>query len=785
VKGKKYFNANPLTAFDYFAANTSISDPDDGVYDGTQQWFNLMRGDLPRPQYPAGTPFYTSSGYATDHGIVTSYCLSGDPTAGEGWIDGYDVQAADRRIVSVHGPITLHLHDTAEVVIALIGGIGADNLSSVKVLKYNTTYAQFAFNNLFVLPAPPPNPQVSLSNFDENIVLNWANAKAQEIEASDNSGFKFEGYNVYQLPSPSAAKSTWVRIATYDIKGDNVTVIIAPSLDANSGVIVTAPVQFGSESGIKRTITIDKDYVRQRPLVNSQEYYYAVSAYSYNPDWSDPASPNKAPFPSLESSPIVITAVPHIPDPGVRYPTKPGDTLAVTHVSSGLLSEGKVYPIVVAPDKLTGHVYKVTFQPSGNSTVWSVIDSTDNNTVKLSGQSNTTGDADYLVVDGVQVVVYSPTGFRDFAETANASGPLASPVYASYAFNSNGFPNTEDYPDGDRPPSDEQVSGAYWGICTGATAAQDASYEYFLSRTLRDGGNNAVFSGRDFEIRFTAAGGYAYDAFGNDVIMHVPFEIWNLGYTSAASDDFKMIPLLYDVNLDGVFDLDGEDHPVSGGDNDPETDWIYWYNPTDETPGTAGYDAFAARIAAGDTVGAENLIGDEVMARTTLVGWNLGSVGDTTFPLNIPAAQRLPETGTIIRISSLKPSTPSDEFIYTATAPTYNAETAKADVNLINVFPNPYYGLNARETSRLNKYVTFNHLPPRATIRIFNLAGILVTTIEKDDATSQLAMWNLKNQNNLPVASGIYVAYIDMPDLGKSKVLKLAIVQEEQILPTY
>ena len=109
---------------------------------------------------------------------------------------------------------------------------------------------------------------------------------------------------------------------------------------------------------------------------------------------------------------------------------------------------------------------------------------------------------------------------------------------------------------------------------------------------------------------------------------------------------------------------------------------------------------------------------------------------------------------------------------------------ANAETDKINVFPNPYFGMNIRETSRLNKFVTFNHLPASATIRIFTLSGVLVKTITKNDPT-QFTTWNLLNDHNLPVASGIYIVYIDMPSLGKSKILKLALIQEEQILPNY
>jgi hypothetical protein len=56
--------------------------------------------------------------------------------------------------------------------------------------------------------------------------------------------------------------------------------------------------------------------------------------------------------------------------------------------------------------------------------------------------------------------------------------------------------------------------------------------------------------------------------------------------------------------------------------------------------------------------------------------------------------------------------------------------------------------------------------------------------IEKDDA-SQNVDWDLTNQYALPVASGVYIAHIDLPDLGKEKILKIALIQEEQILLSY
>ncbi len=110
---------------------------------------------------------------------------------------------------------------------------------------------------------------------------------------------------------------------------------------------------------------------------------------------------------------------------------------------------------------------------------------------------------------------------------------------------------------------------------------------------------------------------------------------------------------------------------------------------------------------------------------------------------------------------------------------------AKEDVGKVNVFPNPYYGFQYRETAPNNKYVTFSHLPDNAIIRIFDISGVLVRTINHVSTSGQFDTWNLQNDSNLPIASGIYIVYVDMPDLGTTKVLKLAVIQEQQILKVY
>ncbi|MBU1099829.1 MAG: T9SS type A sorting domain-containing protein [Bacteroidetes bacterium] len=147
---------------------------------------------------------------------------------------------------------------------------------------------------------------------------------------------------------------------------------------------------------------------------------------------------------------------------------------------------------------------------------------------------------------------------------------------------------------------------------------------------------------------------------------------------------------------------------------------------------------------------------------------------------------------------------PGTEYHYAITSYSYNPEAwglnmsyesspnyitvtmgtnAGADIEKINVFPNPYYGANPNELTRYQRYVTFSHLPEQATIKIFNLAGQLVKTIYKTEL-GQFQRWDLMNEFNILVPGGIYIAYIEMPTLGETKILKLAIIPEK-IIPDW
>jgi hypothetical protein len=457
----------------------------------------------------------------------------------------------------------------------------------------------------------------------------------------------------------------------------------------------------------------------------------------------------------------------------VRYQTAYGDTLAP--VTKAGTSDGFVVPVVVDPKLSTGHTYQVSFNADAT---WNLTDKTSNR-VLISNVADQNADALSPIVDGLQIRVSgAPNDAKDFQHVANPSGPISPPSYVGFStFNSQGFPDPDESRGG---AAIADFGGGRWGIHTGGASGDNTYLGRFRPRTFRND-DFTRFVPYDFEIRFTAAGGKAYLAFSSLAVINVPFELWNIGIGTPndPSDDFRMIPWVNDADASGSFQLMKLDHGVSGGDNDPYTSWIYWMDPNPKTPGHAGYDAF---VAAGAAYDGSQGTGGEVMARMVLVNINGGSISDPTWPAN--ANSLMPPTGNVLRIISTKPNTPSVTFSFTAPAVQSGvADVQKADLNRINVFPNPYYCINSQETSRFDKFVTFINMPQQATVRIFNLAGQLARVLHKNDASSFMK-WDLLNEINYPVASGMYIAYIDIPGVG-SKVLKLAVIQEQELLDLY
>jgi hypothetical protein len=103
------------------------------------------------------------------------------------------------------------------------------------------------------------------------------------------------------------------------------------------------------------------------------------------------------------------------------------------------------------------------------------------------------------------------------------------------------------------------------------------------------------------------------------------------------------------------------------------------------------------------------------------------------------------------------------------------------DFNLseVHAVPDPYLSTSQYDLSPTSKNISFVNLPPRATIRVYTLTGVLVDVIDHNDPTGGgRARWGLRNRNNQFIASGVYFFHVVTPDkdeyVGKFTVVNFA-----------
>jgi hypothetical protein len=122
-------------------------------------------------------------------------------------------------------------------------------------------------------------------------------------------------------------------------------------------------------------------------------------------------------------------------------------------------------------------------------------------------------------------------------------------------------------------------------------------------------------------------------------------------------------------------------------------------------------------------------------------------------------------------IETVNDGLPLYTFNTESIAPTLSKTIGQDKLSEIKAVPNPYYAYSEYETGRLEYLIKVINLPQECTINIFTVNGVLVRTFEKDDPTSSSIDWDLKNQDGIPIASGLYIIHVNAPGLGET-VLK-------------
>ena len=111
--------------------------------------------------------------------------------------------------------------------------------------------------------------------------------------------------------------------------------------------------------------------------------------------------------------------------------------------------------------------------------------------------------------------------------------------------------------------------------------------------------------------------------------------------------------------------------------------------------------------------------------------------------------------------------------------PQRSAASVKA--SQVRAVPNPYFAHSAYEQTQFNRRIRFLNCPAQCKIRIYNLAGQLIRTLEKDDPSTSVIEWDILTRNSLPVGSGIYIYHVEAPGAGESIGRVVVFMEKERL----
>ncbi|MFH1196741.1 MAG: hypothetical protein V1720_13650 [bacterium] len=431
---------------------------------------------------------------------------------------------------------------------------------------------------------------------------------------------------------------------------------------------------------------------------------------------------------SLNSSPTFIESPTKIfrVIPGkekIDYTTPYSSEGKLLFQPDGETIDSKIEIMVVDPSAITGDEYKLSFRLEESDVLqplrYTLTNSTTNDTLIYDSDLITTDTLNKPIIDGFMILIDNSIQDSVVRHGIDKKHSIKDIIEVSSG----------------KSVMDVYNSTNKWKIKKRA-GVQD------MRKDINWQGNVTYDS---YELRFTPTGSEYYTTgyiqqsgiFQDDPKGKgtVPFEAWRIG-----KDDEERLMIK-------VWDKENKDSVLTHNVTTNEWERIFIYEPSEPY-------AEPLQQSSGLSEAAQHLLG------------------------NLIIEGEMPEVGTVIRITTFRPIVEGDEVtIQLEKANTNNTTIAKERKDEISVFPNPYFAGN---NTTGQDYVRFTGLPVKATIRIYSLAGVFIRKYEKEDM-SQYIDWDVRNEHGEMVASGIYIAYIEMPGIG-NKILKVAVINGKEYL---
>jgi hypothetical protein len=624
-------------------------------------------------------------------------------------------QNANTEIMWGSGYFTMPPGETQRFSMAILLAFTLDEL------RENHKWATTAYSENYNFSKAPPIPNVLAVVGDKRVTLTWDNL-AEKFKDSIK-GEAFEGYKIYRSTDPSFADMPLIT----DGKGNALGRKPLAQFDLKNGIKGYSPVplpgsgvQFylGDDTGLQHTWT-------DTTAINGFTYYYAVTSYDHGdvPKGISPTECSKSIIVSADADPVlgmnVVRVRPEAPVAGYKPAKLDSVKLLIRPNGSGTATGSVSYKIFNLDSLPDGRKFQITFEDTVMKN-FTIPGSAAGVTVNVP-LSPVTKNYTLVDVTSGDTLLNKCTIFRP--DTGNVETTVRG--FEVVIFNA--------------PALVIDSARTGWN--------RSDIFKYSLT-AFKSGKIDGKLESADYLIEFGKPGtmgtstAYTYQ---NKELPAVPvnFRVYKVYPSDTVTGEVKVESKFAFYSRDGST----PDSIFSGFTTKTKflADQIFILNDNNEPGFVFTYSNTIARA-------------------------------DTAFYGN-------PTPGDYIWLRLRKPFLSHDVVEFVTKQARVDEAQAKLDLNKIQVVPNPYVVSNSWEPPNLfsngrgPRVIHFTHLPAQCTIKIFNIRGQLVRTLEhKADLRDGTKEWDLRTKDQLDIAFGVYVYYVDAGKIG-TKVGKFAVIK--------
>jgi len=607
-----------------------------------------------------------------------------------------------------------------------------------KDINNNKEIVQKIYNSGYIFPQAPRKPTIKLTQEDGNVVIYWDGDISENSRDFVSKEKDFEGYKIYRSTDANFRDNRIITNAVGVLSFDK-PLAQYDLVNSHSGFYYPSPdllESFGgvtyflgeNDNGLESDEGIVNVFV-DSTVVPGQTYYYAVTAYDRGDEEFEVFPEENSKFIFRSNTGEIITDVnTGFITPGRRPSGYVSATASEMTKSDNFIGTGSGFVEIIDEAEIKdGFNYKVVFEDTSSINLtsnWSLIDLQTPDTVTIPTNN------EIFIVNPEESISF-PENVDTILVNGKEVAVLVSGVFTA-AFDT--LVNKSDKYRGSTPVRDGfrvqllNDAVALDSAHTGFDGVPDTLQPSFDIKVFKSLNRDGIGFPGDYIVEFSPS--VVGQSVADTLSPPIPSNI-----VAARDISFKVTNLTSGKEVDVVHNIISTTTSIT---------YNMWF---------------------------KEMI-DSVYWRTW---WVILRYSD-------PGVQ-LPTEGSF-KLAFFKQFNSSDFFTFTMNSAELDNQLAKENLNNIKVVPNPYVVTHSAEerllstqtSGRGEREIRFTYVPPGSKIQIFTVRGELIKTLYQDDLFVGDVFWNLRTEENLDVAYGVYVYVVEAPNIG-TKIDKFALIK--------